>query len=292
MLTEIPGRPSILSRPYSERQMIVVTEDEVVDALYQAELEVAAQADHGSGAVPLAVEVSNIALRIMFGPSVTTLAELAVEAVKAWRRAQERGIPIRQVGKSEAKTLTFPPGHPRDAVVYIGHPAMPDVYYTIAEFHRVTFEHKFSEAIRLLMHLGANQLRVEHVRGWSRGFSSRLSVPLAPASGAVAGHIETASKSRVELLYEAKLANKQEPQVPDALVWYMHEPTWRVIAEGRLEFELQEFSLNVVYEDDYGVNAGLRVSAIKAGFELGGNFEDHEATTWRISGSFYSKDQE
>ena len=290
MLTQIPERPSILSRPYSERQMIVVTEDEVVNALYQAELEVAAQAEHGSGAVQLGVEVSNIALRILFGPSVTILAELTVEAVKAWKRAQERGIPIRQVGKSEANQLTFPPGHPRDTVVYIGHPAMPNVYYTIAEFHRVTFEHKFSEAIRLLMYLGANQLRVEHVRGWSREFSSRLSVPLAQATVAVTGHIETASESQVQLLYEAELPGTQEPKLPDCLVWYPHEPTWQVIAEGRLHFEMQQFSVNVVYEDDYGVNAGLRASAIKAGFDLGGNFEDHEATMWRISGRFYARD--
>lgn len=112
MVTNIPERPSILSRPYSERQMIVVTEDEVVDALYQAELEVATQANHGGGPLQLSLEVSNIALRILFGPSVTTLAELAVEAVKAWRRAQDRGIPIRQVGKSEANQLTFPPATP------------------------------------------------------------------------------------------------------------------------------------------------------------------------------------
>lgn len=166
---------------------------------------------------------------------------------------------------------------------------MPDVYYTIAEFHRITFEHKFSEAIRLLMYLGANQLRVEHVRGWSREFSNRLSVPLAQATAAVTGHVESARGSQVQLLYEAELAGTQEPKLPDSLVWYPHESTWRIIAEGRLQFELQQFSLNVVYEDDYGVNAGLRASASKAGFDLGGNFEDHEATTWRISGSFLCK---
>ena len=291
MLTEHRERQSLLSLPYSERQMIVVTEDEVVDALYQAELEVAAQADHSSGAVQLGIEVSNVALRILFGPSATTLAELAVEAIKAWKRAQERGIPIRQVGKSEANELTFPPGHPRDTVVYIGHPAMPDVYYTIAEFHRVTFEHKFSEAIRLLMYLGANQLRVEHIRGWSREFSSRLSVQIAQTSAALSAHIDTAGKSHVQLLYEAELGGTQEPKLPESLVWYSHEPTWQVIAEGRLQFELHQFSLNVVYEDDYGVNAGLRASASKAGFDLGGHFEDHEATMWRISGRFCANDQ-
>lgn len=288
MVTEFPESPPILSQPYSERQMIVVTEDEVADALYRAEVEAAAQTDDGSGALSFGAEVSKIAISILF-PSVA-IAELAAEAVKAWKRAHERGIPIRHVGKSEAHTLTFPPGHPRDTVVYIGHPAMPDVYYTIADFHRVTFEHKFSEAIRLLMYLGASQVRVEHVRGWSKEFSSRLSVPLAQASASVAGHFEATQDSQVRLLYEAELSGIREPKLPDSLVWYQHEPTWQLIAEGRLKFELQRFSLNVVYEDDYGVNAGLRTTAIKAGFDLGGNFEDHEATTWRIFGRFRGGD--
>ena len=75
------------------------------------------------------------------------------------------GIDIVQISKSEASTIIFPPGHPRDGVLYIAHSAKPDVYYTTAEFHRVTFEHKFSEAIRLLMYLGATEISVEHVRG-------------------------------------------------------------------------------------------------------------------------------
>src|SRR5262249_36015264 len=58
----------------------------------------------------------------------------------------------------ETKALKFPPGQPRELVVYIGHPAMENVYYPAAQFHRMTFEHKFSEAIKLLMALGATEI--------------------------------------------------------------------------------------------------------------------------------------
>ena len=163
---------------------------------------------------------------------------------------------------------------------------MQTVYYPFADFHRVTFEHKFSEAISLLMHLGARQVRVEHVRGWSREFSNRLSVPLTAVNESVAVEVVVEKRSQVQLLYEAEFAGVQEPKLPESLVWYYHEPTWQSIAEGRLKFGLKQFSLVVAYEDDYGVHAGLRASAAKAGFDIIGKFEDHEATMWRITGDF------
>jgi len=49
---------------------------------------------------------------------------------------------------------------------------------------------------------------------------------------------------------------------------------------------MKEFSLGVSYQDDYGVNAGLKLKAEKAGLDMGGAFEDHLRTTWTISGSF------
>jgi hypothetical protein len=60
------------------------------------------------------------------------------------------------------------------------------------------------------------------------------------------------------------------------------------VAEGRLDYGLEDFSLVVTYEDDYGINANLKASAVGAGLELGGNFEDHQATIWRIAGKFKS----
>ena len=270
--------PTLQSRPYSERQMIVVTDDDVAEALHRAENEPSERRGGPS--------LSDIVLSLLL-PTPYVVGKLAVEAIRAWKRAQEYDIPIVHVGKSQAAELKFSLGHPRNSVVYVGHPAFPDVYYTIADFHRLTFEHKFSEAVNLLMHLGATHLRVSHVRGWSEEFSSRLSVALGQASThTTAGEIEQGRHSRSQILYEATLSGTATPTLPSSLVWYHHEPTWQSIAKGRLEFGLQEFALNVTYEDDYGVNAGIKASVHKAGFDLGGKFEDHEATTWRISGQF------
>ena len=59
----------------------------------------------------------------------------------------------------------------------MSHPVQPHTYYTMANFHRVVFEHKFAEAMLLLMSLGPKTMRVEHVTGWSTEFSGSLDTP-------------------------------------------------------------------------------------------------------------------
>lgn len=281
MNTASRERIPFLDRLYSDRQMIVVTDDVVVEATRRAELEALKK----ERAVNWA-KIGELALHVLLPRTGSLVAEVTKEAIKAWGRARESGIQVLPISKSEAVHIAFPPGHPREGVLYIGHPATPNVYYTTADFHRVTFEHKFSEAIDLLMYLGATKIRVEHVRGWSKEFSAHLSVPLGEADATVGAEAGTKQRTGTQLLYEASLAGTKEPKLPDLLVWYPHEPTWQSIAKGRLNFGLQNFSLNVAYEDDFGVNAGLKVSALKAGLELGGQFENHEATTWRVAGEF------
>jgi len=36
----------------------------------------------------------------------------------------------------------------------------------------------------------------------------------------------------------------------------------------------------------YGVNAGLKGKVQKFGLDLGGEFQNHESTTWTINGTF------
>ena len=190
------------------------------------------------------------------------------------------------MASTEAASLTFPPGHPRERVLYVGHPAVPTTYYAAAGFHRHTFEHKFAEAVELVMDLGATQLEVEHVKGWSDQLAANLAVPL-PMAGAEAGlHAEQSRSHGSSALFKATLKGNANPKLPDGLVWFPHEPTWQQLAEGRLKHGLTQFQLSVRYEDDYGIDAGLKLNAGKAGLDLGGSFQEHESTVWRIEGNF------
>lgn len=274
--------PNILELPYADRQLVVVAANAVIDAERKAAESAAAERNTKSWvdlAQPFLVySVSGIVAGVV--------VEAAVEAVKAWQRLRASGVRVLSVSRSEAEVLRFPPGHPRDGVLYVGHPTSPQTYFTTAQFHRVTFEHKFVEAVTLLMSLGAIEMTVEHVAGWSRDFSSKLSIPVLSAATEISVSAGANQGKESALLFTAKLKNEMNPAVPDHLAWYPHEPTWQAIADGRLKFGLSDFTLTVRYEDDFGVNAGLKVAAAKAGLELGGHFEDHVSTVWRIAGKF------
>lgn len=270
----------ILQLPYSERQLVIVQPDEVVAATRRA------QTATTSGKPPddwnAMARLGKDALKFAIFPfsQIDAIKDALTALWKAW----EGGLNVLQIGRSDAAKLQFPPGHPREQALYVAHPALPTVYYTTASFHRMAFEHKFSEAIYLLMSLGAIQITVEHVRGWSREFSAHLSVPIPEADTNL--NASKFSKSASSLLFEATLNNKQSPLIPENLVWYPHELTWQAVAKGRMQFGLSQFSLTVNYEDDFGINAGFKMRAQKAGLDLGGSFEDHVATTWKIHGKF------
>jgi hypothetical protein len=287
-MTESAAPVVLAGRPYAERQLIVV----VSDAWFAAEREAAAErkaaaqreaeakaapGDGGASWVHIATSVAGVA-----GDALGS----AVDAARAAARARKSGLDVLDVPSTEAASLTLPPGHPREGVLYVGHPAVPSIYYPAAGFHLHTFEHKFVEAVDLLMELGATRLEVEHVKGWSDQFAANLAVPLSLAGGKADLDAKQGRSHGSSALFKATLKGAANPKLPDGLVWFPHEPTWQILAEGRLEHGLTEFQLSVRYEDDYGIDAGLKLKAGKAGLDLGGHFQEHESTVWRIEGSF------
>lgn len=267
---------SINSDNYAERQLIVVMPDDFVDSIRKFEEEIIEENKETS-----LKEAAILAMKLAIKTNIFTMA---IDAYKALEKLKQNGFNATYIKKSESSGLTFPPGHPRNGVLYVAHPADDDVYYAMASFHRMAFEHKFSEAIDILMSLGANKIKVEHIRGWSHEFCGELAV--STPTGNLSATAHNTSKISSSILYEATLDGHTTPSIPDQLAWYKHEPTWQSIAKGRIQHGLREFSLSVAYEDNFGINAGLKISAVKSGLELGGRFEDHQATIWRISGTF------
>lgn len=254
---------SFLKTPYAKRKLIVVVDDSAVEA----------EKDWTA----VVKEAFEMYWRYM------TIPGWIQAAIKA---ARDQKVNVLPVPRSESTVLQFPLGHPQDGVLYVCHPAVHEIYYPAAQFHRLTFEHKFSEAIELLMALGAIEISVEHQVGWGSEFSASLNVPIGKtgeqAGTAAGGH----SKKQQHLLFQSSLEGTSEPLVPDGLVWYPYEPTWQIVANGRTQSGLKDFSLSLRYDNDFGINADLEAKAGKAGFNLGGNFENHESTIWKIQGSF------
>jgi len=178
---------------------------------------------------------------------------------------------------SKKEDFRVPPSHPRERILYVGHPleGMEPVHIPMADFHLYLFEKKFAEIISILMHLGAKTIRVERKTGWGRDLAGLMSVGI-PAAGPASG----------DLLFKVEFAGTDNPKLPGVRLWFRNEPSWQQVARGRLEFGQKQYSVTLSNQEDYGVTQTLMTNAVKAGFELGGNFREHQATVWIVSGEF------
>ena len=293
METEIVKNNGIAGVPYYERQLITIVPDEVKEAEKKADEEIDETKNEKKSKSTDYVEIVRNILQISTKPQIliaNTVIQLGIEAIKAVKDLYSKGIEIHTISSSESAQLLFPPGHPRRKILYVGHPASVNVYFPFTDFHGLMFESKFSEAVTLLMALGAETLNIEQIEGWGYEMSSELSLPIPNAPEAKVAFDASSNKNKNNsLLFSASLTPNHKPIIPDNLAWYHYEPTWKMVSNGRLRYGLNEFSLNVSYKDDYGIGAKLKGEIEKAGFEVGSNFTRHTATVWNISGKFSSK---
>jgi hypothetical protein len=279
--------PAFLSKNYHERQLIVVVDDGLEKET--------------SGAAAVAPSTPQDVWKRLFGSKAWKYTKIALPSLgvyefayeklhaaltKSKKQLESQGIKPLLVARSEAAHLAFPVGHPRNAMIYAGHPLTPKVYFPLSHFHRFTFEHKFTEIIRLLMALGAKEIDVERVEGWGNEMLGRINVPLQAGGNEVGAKVGRHKGGTSELLFRAVLDGGVVPSVPPDLVWYPHEATWLQVAEGRFHYGLRTFSLNLRYEDDFGIDASLGAKVAGTSFDLGGKFESQKSTVWRIGGTF------
>ena len=266
----------VLAIDPSARRLIVIESDGAVAD--------ARQSATGPDRAQIASTAVKVGLAASAGLPGLVLASLIAAKTLANMQSSRRTEPILRITRSEAAPLALPPGHPRERTLYVAHPTNPKLYYAAASFHRLAFEHKFAEAMDLLMHLGAKTIRVEHVQGWSRDFAANLTVPLRAVN--VDAKADGHTSENAKLLYEAQLDGGHAPVLPSGMVWYPHEPTWQSVAQARMKFGLRDFSLTLIYDEDFGVNASLETQVTGLGLQLGGKFNSHESTVWRFAGTF------
>ena len=248
---------AFLEMPYAKRKLIVVADDSVVEAERAAR----ASTDAESNTVDWTAVVKE-SLE-MYWRYMTIPGWIGM--IKA---ARDQGVNVLSVSRSESTMLQFPPGHPQDGVLYVGHPTVHEIYYPTAQFHRLAFEHKLSEAIELLMALGAIEINVEHQVGWGKEFSTNLNVPTGKTGEQVGTTAGKNTEKQRHLLFQISLEGTSDPSVLDELVWFPHEPTWQQVARGRIKYGMKSFSISLRYENDFGINADLEVRAGKAGLNL------------------------
>ncbi len=276
--------------PYAKRQFVLVLDDNVVEAERIAKEK--AEKEGKKTNWKFIGEVTLALLGIATGPTgilVTLPAAAALiikDVVDSVTFIRNNGIDILTISRSEAKSLDFPPGHPLNNVIYAGHPTNSRIYYPLAEFHMRVFEHKFIEAINLLIGLGAVLVNVESVQGYTKEDMKSMSLSIPAASVETEIKYDKNRNKLQQAIYTAKLEPKEDIILPDNMVWYSHEPTWQQIVKARQYSGLKEFSLKLDYNDDFGINGKLFAKISETGFDIGGEIKDYKSTNWKLEGQF------
>lgn len=204
---------------------------------------------------------------------------------KKWQLSRKAGLGILYADAAAVNDLEFPAGHPIHNLLYVAHPTDSHRYLVAAEFHRAAFQDKAAEAIGLLRALGAAQLTVRHVTGWRREIGLSLASEGAdPVEGTANSNHEQSEGA--EILFTARYAPTHAPSLPENLHWYFDEPLWKQIADGRLHSNLRTFTLDLSYQQDFGIDVAVAAAVQSVGFSLGGEFKAHLATQWQITGEF------
>ena len=113
-------------------------------------------------------------------------------------------------------------------------PAVRNRYCTASDFHRMVFEHKFSEAVTLLMALGATAIEVHHVAGWTKEILGTMASAFDVAGvvdAALDAEMSSEKNEGRSLILKADLGRgtPREPYLPDNMVWYPHEQLWQTV---------------------------------------------------------------
>jgi hypothetical protein len=265
---------SIIGQPYNSRKFIYCEEEPSALTSWTA---------LGTYAVTAGLVVAGAPLGAIALPAaVWGLSEL----VGSYWNSEEPLI--QKIDKASVSDIEFPRNHPIPKTIYAGHPRVPRRYFPLPDFHKALFAEKYSEAVRLLMKLGANEIKINCVSGWSKNWAASLEVK-SPLTSDI--HLKARYNSAEGAQYIGKLEfeeSKEPPIIPSDLVWYQDEPEWKVIAEGRLKHRLRSFEMSFNYHNDFGVNTGLEAKLRNLGLGLEVKCASFEHTIWTMSGTFPS----
>jgi hypothetical protein len=291
------GGQTLLALPYHERQFIVMRKGpgrlpridstpSAQNANDEADPDDSGAANARDGEVaPRSVGAQ---LGMAAGWANRTMGRVYDGTRREYRRLKERigDIDFIDVGFDEVSDIRFPVGHPRRRVVYVGHPLVPAVYRPMADFHRYLFQQRVVEAIQMLRALGATELDIEHVTGRSSVAAIEEGRQSLSGLSATWSSVRRRERSQQVLAHFEYPVMISHPQVSEDLIWAVQEPLWMEIAEGRLTRGLTSFTLEIRDVDDFGVRKSVAVAAMWSGLSLGGNFDEHQDTVWRLKGRF------
>lgn len=207
--------------------------------------------------------------------------------------------------------IKFPQGHPKSGVLYIGHPYNPNLYVPFEGSEEVFFVDRMNEFCHLLQSLGAEEIFIESVKGKSVSELSNSSVGVNANIGynvfSVGGSYGNKHSSQNDMTQDNKRKwhekydrPKENPHVPDNLIWYAEEPQWQRLVERRIKGNLLEYNetwsssqtsfTSSSEMEEIEASAQYLMFKANGGYKEGNDytFKQSEETQWEVSVKFRS----
>lgn len=148
--------------------------------------------------------------------------------------------------------LQFPIGHPIADQLYVAHPYISGRYIPFEDYDLTFLEDRLREFCWLAQCLGATEVTIESEK--DKSFDNKTNTSSSYSGKASPSHIKVSvegsyEKNREDSRFEQlrnklslnqKFSPSQKPFVPDGLVWYEHEASWKRLATQRLQGGLLE----------------------------------------------------
>lgn len=192
--------------------------------------------------------------------------------------------------------------------LYVAHPASVGLYVPYERHERIFIEHKMHELAYLCQALGATELKITRIKGLNidqsmkTSFSAGADASFAGKFGAQADY--SSSSNRHESTTNASsisISVKSDamllPFVPDDLMWYKFEPTWKQMVSqrkvGALEYTLEISSkdhTDLSTSQSESLKASMKILLFKVSGSYNSSVEEmlsrKEETIWRVSVKF------
>ncbi len=161
--------------------------------------------------------------------------------------------------------LSFPIGHPIIGNIYVAHPAVPEKYILLEDHDIEIAEDKIREFCYLVQCLGATSITIS-TNKCSNKSQSIINSSNIGAEGSIneirlGAEAKEATVNRLEERLSHLMRFNQEfypvvkPYLPNDLVWFDHEETWKRLAKQRLSGSLIKHSEHIEINKSRAVQA-------------------------------------
>ncbi len=188
--------------------------------------------------------------------------------------------------QSWVEKFILPKDYRGDDKLYIGHPipSQNNFYYPVSEFHRCLHREKSLELITILRSLKLKSFELQHIEGFKDIYGNEIDLDIKTTKTKIKADRQSKKTNDISLIWkESKPRTDEDPELPENLIWYEYEETWKSVVEEILKKQMRDsVSFKYNYSNDYGVDNNLSLAFANNKIGLKKSEKYFRSTEWFV----------